>query len=121
MKVEVRAETVRLLREELRLGHFRSIDELIREGVLALRARDAAERNAVGAPREPRQNLAEIEKEMVLEPESPDRLLPPARGLQQSSSVSVPAQIRLTCTYYASLCWIRQPAESRKGSKRSGR
>lgn len=60
MIVELHAETERLVLEELSLGHFHSIDDLIQQGVRALRAQDEAERTACVAPREPRENLADF-------------------------------------------------------------
>lgn len=37
MAIELKPETERLVQEEMRTGHFQSIDELIVEGVRALR------------------------------------------------------------------------------------
>ena len=45
-----------------------------------------------------------MEEEMILEPEGPGRaLLSATCALQQLSSATQCAQIRLTCTYYAAL------------------
>jgi Arc/MetJ-type ribon-helix-helix transcriptional regulator len=42
MQIDIAPETERLVREEIRRGHFRSIDDLIRAGVEALRERKSA-------------------------------------------------------------------------------
>jgi len=55
--VELKPETERLVQEELRRGRFRSMDELIVQGVYALREK----LNSVQAPpRKPRKNLADF-------------------------------------------------------------
>ena len=41
-QIDIAPETERLLREEISSGHFRSVDEVIRAGVEALRARSAS-------------------------------------------------------------------------------
>jgi hypothetical protein len=43
----------------------------------------------IDRPRSPSEDLTEMEEEMILEPEGPDRgLLSPSRALQQSSSAA---------------------------------
>jgi Arc/MetJ-type ribon-helix-helix transcriptional regulator len=42
MTIDLSAETERLVREEIESGHFRSVDELITEGLQALRAQKRA-------------------------------------------------------------------------------
>ena len=42
MTIDVKPETERLVKEELGNGHFRSVDEMIVEGVNARREREAA-------------------------------------------------------------------------------
>jgi Arc/MetJ-type ribon-helix-helix transcriptional regulator len=49
--VELKAETERLVQEEIRSGHFHSVDELIVEGVQAWREKHQAESNAQPKPR----------------------------------------------------------------------
>ena len=41
MHIDIAPETERLVREELASGHFRSVDELIKAGVEALREKHA--------------------------------------------------------------------------------
>ena len=41
MHVDIAPETERLVREEISSGHFRSVDELIKAGVEALREKNA--------------------------------------------------------------------------------
>jgi Arc/MetJ-type ribon-helix-helix transcriptional regulator len=43
MSIELKPETEQLVQEEIRNGHFRSIDELIVRGVQALREKTSAE------------------------------------------------------------------------------
>lgn len=59
MTVELRPETERLLQEEINNGHVRSIDELIVQGVRALREKSRAGKRAP-ATRKPRKNLADV-------------------------------------------------------------
>jgi Arc/MetJ-type ribon-helix-helix transcriptional regulator len=56
MTVELKAETERLVRQEIRSGHFQSVDELIVERVRALREKS----KAAETPRKPRKNLADF-------------------------------------------------------------
>jgi hypothetical protein len=55
--VELKPETERLVREEIRLGRVHSVDQLIVRGVQALRERSGAE---PAPPRKPRKNLADF-------------------------------------------------------------
>jgi len=55
---ELKPETEQLVQEEIRLGHFHSLDELIVEGVNAWRARHHA--TSAAPPRRPRKNLADF-------------------------------------------------------------
>ena len=41
MHIDIAPETERLVREEISSGHFRSVDELIKAGVEALREKNA--------------------------------------------------------------------------------
>ena len=41
MQIDIAPETERLVREEISSGHFRSVDELIKAGVEALREKGA--------------------------------------------------------------------------------
>ncbi len=41
MQIDISPETERLVREEINSGHFRSVDDVIKAGVEALRAGDA--------------------------------------------------------------------------------
>ncbi len=41
MNIDIAPETERLVREEISSGHFHSVDELIKAGVEALRAKNA--------------------------------------------------------------------------------
>ena len=41
MRIDIAPETERLVREEISSGHFRSVDELIKAGVKALREKNA--------------------------------------------------------------------------------
>jgi hypothetical protein len=41
MQIDIAPETERLVREEISSGHFRSVDELIKAGVEALREKNA--------------------------------------------------------------------------------
>ena len=61
MTLEVKPETERLVREEIRSGHIRSVDELIVHGVRALREKHNAQQATASAPsRKPRKNLADF-------------------------------------------------------------
>ena len=57
MTVELKPETERLVQEEIRRGHFHSVDEVIVQAVYAL-----CEKSGVAAPppRQPRKNLADF-------------------------------------------------------------
>jgi Arc/MetJ-type ribon-helix-helix transcriptional regulator len=57
--VQLKPETERLVQEEIESGHFRSADELIVQGVLALRERSRTE-EPISVSRKPRKNLADI-------------------------------------------------------------
>ena len=59
MTVELKPETERLVQEEIRSGHFHSVDELIVQGVYALRERHRVERPAASAQK-PRKNLFDL-------------------------------------------------------------
>jgi hypothetical protein len=60
MTVELKPETERLVREELRSGHVQSVDELIVYGVEALREKSKVAQAAPTLPRKPRKNLADF-------------------------------------------------------------
>ena len=55
MTVELKPETERLVQEEIRRGHFHSVDEVIEQAVYALREKS---KMAPVPPRKPRKNLA---------------------------------------------------------------
>lgn len=57
MTVQLKSETERLLREEIRRGRFHSMDEVIVQGVYALRQQSKV---APARPRKPRKNLADF-------------------------------------------------------------
>jgi Arc/MetJ-type ribon-helix-helix transcriptional regulator len=56
MAVELKPETEQLVQQEIESGHFRNIDELIVEGMRAVREQSKA-RPAIAKPRTPRKNL----------------------------------------------------------------
>ena len=60
MKIEVAPETEKLVREEIRRGHFRSVDELILAGVEALRDKHILSISAEDAPLPEARNLVEL-------------------------------------------------------------
>jgi hypothetical protein len=60
MTVVLKPETERLVQEELRSGHVRSVDELIVYGVEALREKSKAAQTATPPSRKPRKNLADF-------------------------------------------------------------
>ncbi|MGI8745187.1 MAG: hypothetical protein ACR2NN_21970 [Bryobacteraceae bacterium] len=61
MQVELTPETERLVQEEIRSGHFHSVDELIQEAVYAWREKHRVEQpTAAVPPRKPRKNLADF-------------------------------------------------------------
>ena len=59
MIVELKPETEKLVQEEIRRGHFQSVDEVIVQGVYALRERSKVAPVTV-PPRKPRKNLADF-------------------------------------------------------------
>ena len=59
MIVELNPETERLVREEIRRGRFHSVDELIVQGVYALREKSNAA-NATAATPTPRKKLYDL-------------------------------------------------------------
>jgi hypothetical protein len=59
MAVELKPETERLVNEEIQRGHFRSVDEMIVQGVYALHEKSRSEPLAA-EPRKPRKNLADF-------------------------------------------------------------
>jgi hypothetical protein len=60
MMVELKPETERLLQEELRSGQIQTVDELIVQGVQALREKSKLAHAASVPPRKPRKNLADF-------------------------------------------------------------
>jgi Arc/MetJ-type ribon-helix-helix transcriptional regulator len=60
MTVELKPETERLVQEEIRSGHVRSVDELIVYGVHALREKSTMVGQITVPPRKPRKNLADF-------------------------------------------------------------
>jgi Arc/MetJ-type ribon-helix-helix transcriptional regulator len=50
MTVELKPETERLVQEEIRLGHFNSVDEVIVQGVYALREKSNMAQGTVAPP-----------------------------------------------------------------------
>ncbi|MGI8741445.1 MAG: hypothetical protein ACR2NN_02530 [Bryobacteraceae bacterium] len=65
MIVELRPETERLVQEELQIGHFRTLDELIINGVYALREKSKSTR-PIEAPRKPRKSFYQLMRESPL-------------------------------------------------------
>ena len=59
MMVQLKPETERLVQEEIRSGHFHSVDELIVQGVTAWREKHRVERAAV-SPERPRKSLFDL-------------------------------------------------------------
>lgn len=57
MAIEIKPETRELVEEEIRCGHFASLDEIILEGV---KARDKSRAINTNTPRKPRKNLADF-------------------------------------------------------------
>ena len=57
--LELKPETERLVQEEIESGHFQSVDEVIVQGVYALREKSEAEQAAV-SPRKPRKRLYDL-------------------------------------------------------------
>lgn len=60
MTVELKPETERLVQEEIRLGRFHSVDEIIVQGVYALREKSNAEQDTDTAPPRPRKELYDL-------------------------------------------------------------
>ncbi len=58
MNIEIAPETDQVLREELRVGHFRSVDELIVSSVLAWREMNL--RSTVESNQQPKVSLREV-------------------------------------------------------------
>ena len=58
MTVELKPETERLVQEEIRLGRFHSVDEIIVQGIYALREKSNAEQDI--ARSRPRKKLYEL-------------------------------------------------------------
>ena len=58
MTVELKPETERLVQEEIRLGRFHSVDEIIVQGVYALREKSNAEQDT--APSTLRKKLYDL-------------------------------------------------------------
>jgi Arc/MetJ-type ribon-helix-helix transcriptional regulator len=59
MTVELKPETERLVKEEIRRGHFHTVDEVIVQGVYALREKSKVEQSAMTPPR-PRKKLYDL-------------------------------------------------------------
>ena len=59
MTVELKPETERLVQEEIRRGHFHSVDEVLVQGVYALREKSQVEQAVVAPPR-PRKKLYDL-------------------------------------------------------------
>jgi Arc/MetJ-type ribon-helix-helix transcriptional regulator len=59
MTVELKPETERLVQEEIRRGHFHSVDEVIVQGVYALREKSNLAQATVASPR-PRKKLYDL-------------------------------------------------------------
>jgi Arc/MetJ-type ribon-helix-helix transcriptional regulator len=58
MTVELKPETERLVQEEIRRGHFHTVDEIIVQGVYALREKSKVE--ATITPPRPRKKLYDL-------------------------------------------------------------
>jgi Arc/MetJ-type ribon-helix-helix transcriptional regulator len=59
MTVELKPETERLVQEEIRRGHFHSVDEVIVQGVYALREKSNVAQ-ATAVPPRPRKKLYDL-------------------------------------------------------------
>lgn len=57
--IKLKPETEQLVQEEIQSGHFRSVDELIVQGVNAWREKHQVS-PAAAPPRKPRKNLADF-------------------------------------------------------------
>jgi Arc/MetJ-type ribon-helix-helix transcriptional regulator len=66
MTINLKAETERLVREEIESGRFRSVDELIIEGVQALRAQKCAAGNRSQHYQSSAARLRELRKGVTL-------------------------------------------------------
>jgi Arc/MetJ-type ribon-helix-helix transcriptional regulator len=60
MIVDLKPETERLVREELRRGNFHSLDEVIVQGVYALREKSHSQEVAAAQKSRPRKTLYEL-------------------------------------------------------------
>jgi Arc/MetJ-type ribon-helix-helix transcriptional regulator len=58
MPVQLKPETEKLVQEEISIGHFHSVDELITEGVYAWREKHQVEQRQVS--QKPLKNLAQV-------------------------------------------------------------
>ncbi len=59
MTIRIKPETEQLVKEELQNGHFRSVDEIIFEGVQARREKERTPVESVGR-KTPKKNLVEL-------------------------------------------------------------
>jgi hypothetical protein len=60
MTIRIKPETERLVKEEMQSGHFRSIDEIIVEGVQARREKERMPVPAAVDPKTLKKNLVEL-------------------------------------------------------------
>ena len=60
MMIELKPETEQLVQEEIRRGHFHSVDELIVQTVYAWREKHDMHPTTAAPAREPRKNLADF-------------------------------------------------------------
>jgi hypothetical protein len=60
MIIELKPETEQLVQEEIRRGHFHSVDELIVQTVHAWREKNQIPPTATAPARKPRKNLADF-------------------------------------------------------------
>ncbi|PYP87864.1 MAG: hypothetical protein DMG65_16295 [Candidatus Angelobacter sp. Gp1-AA117] len=60
MQIKLSSETERLVQEEIKRGHFQSVDELIVQGLQALRERDSAEPTHIGKNGSPADAVAHL-------------------------------------------------------------
>jgi Arc/MetJ-type ribon-helix-helix transcriptional regulator len=104
--VQLKPETERLVQEEIENGHFRSADELIVQGVLALREKSRTEQ-PISVSRKPRKNLADILSE------------PPFAGSELNLERQKTTQGRSTCEclFDRHQCSIGILAKRRTGPK----
>jgi Arc/MetJ-type ribon-helix-helix transcriptional regulator len=69
MQIKLNPETERLVQEEIACGHFQSVDELIMQGLQALRERDSAESTHIdlnGSPADAVARLRALRKGLTL-------------------------------------------------------